>query len=152
MKTILRDIKIMHFAIALGSMLFFIVANFLNEFKLVSNFDKLDVLDYAALFFVLFCIPASRFMNKKTYAAFKDDGTIETKIKNYKGRVIVRSALLNGAALVSAAAILLGGNLFPALTFIVAWVFLLSVRPTEEEFINDYKLTSQEQRELNGIV
>ena len=150
MKKEFQSIQILHAALLLGSLLFFLVANFLGDFELVQHLDDSDsILVYIIIVLVPICIATSRFMNKQLLASFKDDDSIQGKMDNYKNRVILRSALIEGPILFAAVVVLLDSHLYAAIMFVIGWGALLLIRPTLEEFAADYGLTSQEKNEVN---
>lgn len=145
MKKEFLSIKILHGALALGAFLFFMVTCLLNEFEFSQNFEQLEILDYIPLIVMLVCIPMSKLLDQKILSSFKNDGS---EIMNYRTRIVIRSALLEGATLLAIVTLLLNGHLLAAIVFVIGWVSLVLARPTENQFSEDYNLTGQERREL----
>jgi len=149
MKEDFKSTQILHLALALGSLLFFIIVNILNDFKYKEEFDSSDsFLIYIVIAFVPLSIFMSRLMNKQALSFLNKESDLKEKAKNYRSRVIIRSALIEGAILFAAVVVLLTGHLYPAIAFVAGWFFLLWSRPTKEEFAQDYHLSSQERHDL----
>lgn len=149
MKKIFKSIQILHAALTIGSLLFFIVANVINDFQYTQVFGTDSLFVYIVIAFVPMCMFLSRFMNKQALLTY-DEGEMEKKLGNYRSRVILRSALVEGAILFAVVTYILSSHMYPIIAFVIGWLFLLWSRPTLEEFQRDYKLTSQEMYDLKA--
>ena len=150
MKQAFKQLQIIHAALLIGSLLFFLVASFLGDFQYTQDMNISDIiLVYIVMGFIPICIGMSMYMNKQFFSEFNDNGDLNAKMGNYGKRIIVRSALIEGATLFAAVVVLLTTHLFAALAFVIGWFALVSVRPTLNEFARDYKLTSQEEHDMH---
>lgn len=80
--------------------------------------------------------------------AINQEDDVNTKMNKYRTRVLIRSALLEGAALFSTGIILMTQHTVQSVIFAIAWLLLLIVRPRVSEFVKDYRLNAEEEFEL----
>lgn len=73
------------------------------------------------------------------------------KLQHYRGTIIIRSALMEGANLVCLVFFFLEQNYFFLALFFVGLAAFLMVRPSVQVFKENYKLTEEERMELRKM-
>lgn len=145
-----QSLRILHGALCLGSLLFFIIVYFVLGIDDVAlgQEDDLIVFNYLVPVLIVSGLLLSRMMDRTRLGAFKFPGTLPDKIIDYRSRIVLRSALIEGPILFAIVLLMLTGNKLNVLYIGIGWLGLLYVRPHMAEFIKDYKLTAQEQQEM----
>jgi hypothetical protein len=150
MKKEFLSTRILHGALVVGSLLFFVVVYFglgIDE-EVNAEPDTFDMFYYLIPIVVLSSILVAKMVDRSKLAAFGGKGGLKEKLFDYRTRVIIRSALTEGAALFAVVALLLTNNMIYAIYFGIGWLALVYFRPNAAELSNDYNLTTQEEQEL----
>lgn len=150
MKKDFLSIRILHGALCLGALLFFMVVYFLlgTENTGAPEGEDFKVFTYLVPLMVLSSILLSRLLDRNKLTAFKGTSDLFEKLNDYRTRVIMRSALIEGTILFAVVALLLTEDKLNVLYFGIGWLALLSVRPYLAEFSKDYKLSVKEEQEM----
>ncbi len=145
-----QAIRIVHGALCLGSLLFFIIVYFVLgvEEAALGQGDDMKIFNYLVPVLIVSGLLLSRMMDRTRLGAFKFPGTLPDKFIDYRSRIILRSALIEGPILFAIVLLMLTGNKLNVLYIAIGWLALLYVRPHMAEFIKDYQLTGQEQQEM----
>mgnify|MGYP001078123876 CR=1 FL=1 len=150
MKKEFLSTRILHGAMVMGSLLFFVVVYFVFGIDKVVNAEPgtFDMFSYLIPIVVLSSILIAKMLDRNKLASFDGEGGLKEKLFDYRVRVIIRSALTEGTALFAVVAVLLTDDIIYALYFGIGWLALVYFRPNAAELSNDYNVTPQEEQEL----
>lgn len=151
-KEYFKALKIVHFALLAGMVVFALISVFLNLTGTFSNENEFfkEFFIYIIPLFVLVGIVVSNVMFKKGLKQAKDKNNLLEKMNFYRSALITRYAPLEGSAMFAIIAYLLSGDLIIlGLAIIVIFIFLF-IRPTAEKAGNDLELDYTEKQILNG--
>lgn len=153
-----KGINIVYYALISGVLIFLLIALFLkytNNFA-IDDIFSINTIKIVFLFFLIAGIVGSHFIfsNKlKTINQRNNDLLIKTA--EYRSVLIIRYALLEGAAFFSIIGYLLtGSNMFIAFTGI-SIIILTALKPSRERLINDLQLDIAEKEKIydsNAII
>lgn len=145
-----KSTKVLHLALLAGAALFFIVAiGVLKSFAIEYDLSKMEFFDYIPCALLLTLVNAFSF-NRKILKSFDGDDLME-KLSNYRTRVIMRSAIIEGVALTTVAIALMGPPkvmITNILIFAIAWFLLLLMTPKLDELTRDYNISEQDKQRL----
>lgn len=146
MKQEFQSIKILHFALVGGALLMALVIYFILGVNESKNPDTLW--EYVLPGLLILGLLGAFVMNKEAKNHLEKEANLAQKLANYRKRVIMRSALLEGVILNSLVFTYIAENptlvIYPA----IAWLALLFVRPRMAEFVKDYNISGQEEQEM----
>lgn len=150
MKKEFLSIRILHAALVMGSTLFFAVVYFvLGTEGINATPGEHQMYNFLIPFLLVGSIVLARMLDRKRLSEFQNSRSLMEKMVDYRTRVIIRSALIEGAALMAVLALLETGSQTHAIYFGVGLLAMIYVRPYTTEFFNNYQLTNQEQQQFN---
>jgi hypothetical protein len=137
------------FALLIGQLLFFTIAfwfttseNFLADKELDEIFQIIIPL------FGLVMMIFSRFLYNKNISSVDENGEVNTKIAKYRTFKIIQWAQIESATIASLIALMFTGNHLYSAVFIFLIGYLILVKPSKENFVNEMKLNSVDAHEL----
>lgn len=142
-----KTLLILHLALSMGPVFFGLITTFLILGGVISN----DATDLNTIF--LYLIPiitisgllSSIWVYKMKLRGLKEEKDFKTKMTNYRSALIIRYALLEGAAFFAILAVILTCDLL-FLAFAGLMIILLILwRPTKKLVISDLKLNMLEK-------
>ena len=150
MKQEFLSIRIVHASLGMGALLFFLVVYFMfgEETYAQDAGQDFAFFKYLTPILVVSGLLLSRVMDRARLGAFKTPAELSEKLVDYRSRVVLRSALIEGPTLFAVIGLLLTGDKINALYFAIGWLALLYVRPYMAEFVRDYKLSVKEEQEM----
>ena len=136
-----NTIIIIYSAILIGLLFFFGFSYYLVEYNIIeSNQDSdgvfrilVPIIGIISMF-LSFKLYNSRISNSEKYKGLSE------KLSQYRSIKIIQWAILEGASFLSLVAFLLTGNYFYVIVFLFLIGFIILVRPSKENFINDFKV------------
>jgi len=147
-----RALKIVHFALTLGQILFgiiaFVVVN-MNETTIADEFLT-QVLFIIVPIFMIGTFIASNVLFKKRIEIAKSKNNLIGKMNEYRTAIILKLAPLEGGSFFSIIAYFITNNIiFLSLSALIVLMFALN-QPTKEKAIADLELNFDEEKDLNN--
>jgi len=146
-KTIFKGINILYLALALGQILISIVLFYMsleNSPTLDMSFG--DIKQLLVLLLVPAAIMISHYLYNNKITEGKQLNGVDDKLAHYRASNILRWAILEGVNLINIIFFFLSNNYFFLILFVFGFAFFLLGKPSEEGFIEDYKLNSDERQ------
>lgn len=142
-------IMIIYLAILIGLLFFFGFSYYLVENNIIeSNQDSDGVFKILVpiigiiSMFLSFKLYNSRVSNSEKYKELSE------KLLQYRSIKIMQWAILEGASFLSLVAFLLTGNYFYVIVLLFLIGFIVFVRPSKENFINDFQVEGIEKNSI----
>ena len=134
-------IIIIYSAILIGLLFFFGFSYYLVENNIIeSKQDSEGVFRILVpIIGIISMFLSVKLYNSKIFNSEKYKGLSE-KLSQYRSIKIIQWAILEGASFLSLVAFLLTGNYFYVIVFLFLIGFIILVRPSKENFINDFKV------------
>lgn len=147
--TLFQQTRILYFALLAGQLLFFIMVVFvLNTPDVFESGWPEPPFGIIVPLVTIGAIGAAFLVNKKRLNEGAAAGDLEQKMAHYRSTVIVRSALLEGANILSIVLALIQPSTMFLAFFGLGIVIFLYFRPSVDEFSQYYGLSAAEQSEL----
>ena len=147
-----RVLKIVHFALTMGQILFGIIAFAIVKMNgsAISDEFLIQVLYIIVPIFIIAAFIASTILFKKKIETAKVKNNLVDKMTEYRAAIILRLAPLEGSSFFSIIAYLITSNIiFLSLSALIILMFVLN-QPTKEKAIADLELNFDEEKELNN--
>lgn len=147
-----RALKIVHFALTMGQILFGIIAFLVVTMNGATIADEFltQVLFIIVPVFIIGAFIASNVLFKKRIEKVKTRNNLVEKMAEYRGAIILKLAPLEGGSFLSIIAYFITGNIiFLSLSALIILMFVLN-QPTKEKAIADLELNFDEEKELNN--
>ena len=148
-KQILKTLTILYYAFIAAPLLLSLVILMMIKNYTVFEKSEFQTFYYAIPFLAIGLIYVGLTIFKTQISHIKSDLSLNKKLSQYQSATIIKSALLEGPALLCVVLTLISEQL---VFIIIAWcilVFMYIMRPTKERVINDLKLNSKERSQLN---
>lgn len=147
-----RALKIVHFALTMGQVLFGIISFVVvtkNGATIADEFLNQGLFIVVPIF-IIGAFIASIALFKKRIETVKTRNNLVEKMAEYRGAIILKLAPLEGGSFLSIIAYFITGNIiFLSLSALIILMFLLN-QPTKEKAIADLELNFDEEKELNN--
>jgi hypothetical protein len=144
--TFLRNITIIHLALAAGQVLFGAVVLSISKRIIINVRDTHDPMVYLVPLLAITCFILSNFLFKKVLStAIKPDSTLRQKLLYYQTALIIRLALLEGPSLFGIVAFFLTGSLFFLLISAFLVGYFIYIRPTKGNIEEVLELNYEEK-------
>lgn len=147
-KVAFRILKIIFYALNTGLLLFFIVSIYLNEMQIPPFKEGFDILTYVNVF-LLAAIPAGYSISTKKMEAIDAGDSFAKKFEQFQAAMILRWAMIEGAALYSLVGLIVLQDAKQLVLFIICILVLSSNTVTKEKVTRMAKLNSEESRALD---
>lgn len=147
-----RALKIVHFALTLGQILFGIIAFVVVTMNGATITDEFltQVLFIIVPLFIIGAFVASTVLFKKRIETVKTKNNLVEKMAAYRGAIILKLAPLEGGSFLSIIAYFITGNIiYLSLSALIILMFVLN-QPTKEKAIADLELNFDEEKDLNN--
>ncbi|MEO0340047.1 MAG: hypothetical protein AAF242_12630 [Bacteroidota bacterium] len=133
-----QRIELIFYSLAAGQIIFAVI----TYFFLLDEGNKSDIpqLLYVVPLALIACMGAAYFMNNKLREAAPDQKDETAKLSHYQTRVIMRSALMEGANLLAIIAALITGDVTFFFVFLIGFAVFFYFRPSRYELEHDYQL------------
>ena len=144
---------ILYYALMAGQVLIALVISYLMigaEMKF--SWEMSNPFYLIAPILIFSCISISSFLFIKRMEEAKTIKGFSEKLKHYRGSIILRSAMLEGANLICIIFYFLEQNYFFLLLFFVGFCAFLLVRPSEDNFKEIYRLTEDERMAFRKMI
>lgn len=149
MKITFKQINVLYLALLAGQIMFAITVLYVGgipkSLGKLSFDDPMLLIGIAVTFFSIF---AAYGINEKRKTAGAQLSDFQEKIEHYRGVVIVRCALTEGANLMALVMGMLSKQGFFFVLFAVGLLAFLYFRPSVQEFSRSYHLRPEEERDL----
>lgn len=143
-----RAIKIIFYAMNTGLLLFFMVGVYLNGMQIPSFKQELDVLTIVSLF-LLVSIPAGYNISNRKFDAIEAGDPFSAKWEQFQTAMIIRWAMIEGAALFSLVGLIVLQDAKQLVLFIVCIIVLSTNSVTKDKATRLAKLNPDESRALD---
>lgn len=143
-----RGISIVYYALLIGQVLICFILFFLTTSESNPTLDMSfgDIKQLLVLLLVPAAIMISHYLYSKKIREGKKLSGYGEKIMHFRESSVLRWALLEGVNLINLIFFFLSQNYFFLLTFGFGFLFFLFARPSEDGFIEDYKLDYEEKQ------
>jgi len=136
-----KSLKILHAALILGALSTLTIFLFLLE---PSSNQENRILLIVPPVILIFGLMASQFMFKKTLSALKREDDLMTKFTTFRSASVLRFALVEGPTLINVVFTFLTGNRYLAIGALVGVGYLILIRPTKQQLMDELKATSDQ--------
>ncbi|WP_316790126.1 hypothetical protein [Pedobacter frigoris] len=146
----IKTLQIIHIAFCIAVFNFGLVTFFLVKDSMYLNLK----LEQPTPFFPLFPVIAvlavfiASFLFKKQLSKLTDSPSVDEKITKYQTAFLIRSAILEGAALMNTVAFLTTSNSAFLLATAIPFLFLLISRPAKQQIIDELNLSYPDTEKL----
>ncbi len=138
-------------AIIMGQVMIFIILYFITDFASpIIDSDLALMLKIVVPAYLFSMIIFSKLLCKNRIEKAADIQTNE-KLNHYKQNLVIRLAMLESSALLSAVIMFITADHFFAIFFFIALFVSPIFFPTEERFIIDYALSSEDAQNVRGM-
>lgn len=152
-KEYFRTLKILHFALAMGQLLFAGVTLLLvfgkNSSYQQNAIQELMVFAYLVPAFALAGLAASILVFKNRLSKFKTFNSLDQKTAYYQTTQIIRWASIEGPSVLALVVFLLTGNLLIFGVFALLVLYIVSLYPSRDKAIADMELNYNETQQIN---
>ena len=142
-----RAIKIIFYAMNTGLLLFFMVGIYLNGMQIPAFKQELDILTIVSLF-LLVSIPAGYAISNRKFDAIDAGDPFSSKWEQFQTAMIIRWAMIEGAALFSLVGLIVLQDAKQLVLFIVCILVLSANSVTKDKATRLAKLNPDESRAL----
>ncbi len=142
-----RAIKIIFYALNTGLLLFFMVGIYLNEMQIPSIKQELDILTIVSLF-LLAAIPAGYSISNRKFEAIDAGDSFSVKWEQFQTAMIIRWAMIEGAALFSLVGFIVLQDAKQLVIFIICILVLSMNSVNREKATRLAKLSPEESKAL----
>ncbi|MDB4539084.1 hypothetical protein OAU10_03290 [Saprospiraceae bacterium] len=138
---------IIYYALVAGQVLIALIVSFLTiEIEKSFSWEMENPLHLIAPILMLSASSISSFLFTKKMEEARNVKGFYKKLKHYRAAIIMRSAFLEGVNLVCIIFYLLESNYFFLLLFFLGFGAFLLVRPSADNFKEQYRLTEEERK------
>lgn len=144
-----NTILIIYSGIVIGLLFFFAISYYLVENKMIESNQEPDgvlrilipVIGIIAMF-LSYKLYNSKISSSEKYKE------LSQKLSQYRTIKIIQWAILEGACFLSLIAFLITGSYFYIIVFLFLIGFIVLVRPSKENFINDFKVNGIDKNSI----
>lgn len=138
---------IIYGALIIGLITFFAIALFIVENKMVEPIQSIDeifkfIIPIAG-FAVMFL---ARSIYNKNISSFNFSEDLLSKISKYRTFKIIQWAQIESGAFLSLVGFILTSNYLYAIVFLFLLGYLILIKPSKEQFINDLKISDEQDK------
>ncbi len=146
---IIKQLRVIFFALAAGQILYFVISIYLiNAELVVVNKDYSTLLGFIAPLIVVVLVVSSKLLYKHNVDSIKREVSLNEKLISYRTSSIVKFALLEAANVLSITFYLVTGDfLYAGMFVIVMAIFFINI-PGKDKFSLDYNLNSDDINKL----
>lgn len=148
-KNIIKTLTVLYYAFIAAPLLFsFTILATIKDYKVFDQ-TNFETFYYAIPFLAVGLIYIGLAIFKSQVSKIKAESSLSQKLSQFQSATIIKTALMEGPALLCVVASLLSQQL---IFIIIAWciiIFMYIVRPTKEHIINDLSLSPRERTQLN---
>ncbi len=143
-----RTLRIIFYSLNTGLLIFFIVGVYLNGMAIPDFKDKVDILTIVNVL-LLGSIPAGYMISNRKMAAIEPGDPFSRKFEQFQSAMIIRWAMIEGAALFSIVGLILLKDAKQLVIFILCIVVLSLNTITKEKVVRMAKLNREEAKSLD---
>jgi MFS family permease len=150
-KQYFRSLTILYFGLLIGQVAFAAITLYLNLELLFQPDDSLrDIFIYIVPIFVVNGFATGHLIYKSRLKKIKKHNSLTSKMGEYRGAMIIRLAMLEGASLFAIVVYLLTADLiFIAMSGLIIAFFII-LRPTSDKISMDLELNSTEKLQIEN--
>ena len=143
-----KSTLVLYYALLVGQILICIILSFLviSEKNPTLDMSFADIKQLLVLLLVPAAIMISHYLYSNKIREGKKLNGFKEKISHFRASSVMRWSLLEGVNLINLIFFFLSGNYFFLITFSFGFLFFLLARPSENGFIQDYKLDYEEKQ------
>lgn len=143
-----RAIKIIFYALNTGLLLFFMVSIYLNGMQIPDFKQELDILTIVSLF-LLAAIPVGYSLSNRKFDAIDAGDSFSSKWEQFQSAMIIRWAMIEGAALFSLVGLIVLQDSKQLVLFIICILVLSTNSVNREKATRLAKLNPEESKALD---
>lgn len=145
-----RVTRIIYSALILGVLIMFAISLFFVENKKVTPNPSLDEISKILIPIVgIVVMFLARGIYNKNISSIENNESLLTKISRYRTFKIVQWAQIESGSLISIVGFILTSNYLYAIVFLFLVGFFILIRPSKEQFVNDFKISSNQRKIIN---
>lgn len=142
-----RAIKLIFYALNTGLLLFFMVGIYLNGMQIPDFKQELDILTIVSLF-LLAAIPVGYSISNRKFDAIDAGDSFSVKWEQFQSAMIIRWAMIEGAALFSLVGLIVLQDAKQLILFIICILVLSTNSVNREKATRWAKLNPEESKAL----
>ena len=146
-KAAFKALKVIFYALNTGLLLFFMVGVYLNEMQIPPFATELDILNIVSIF-LLASIPGGYMVSNRKFDAIDAGDSFQGKWEQFQTGMIIRWAMIEGAALFSLVGLIVLHDAKQLVLFIICILALSMNSVTREKATRLAKLNPEESRAL----
>ncbi len=146
-KAAFKAIKIFFYALNTGLLLFFMVGIYLNGMQIPNFKQELDILTIVSLF-LLAAIPVGYSISNRKFDAIDAGDSFSVKWEQFQSAMIIRWAMIEGAALFSLVGLIVLQDAKQLVLFIICILVLSTNSVNKEKATRLARLNSEESKAL----
>jgi len=146
-KAAFRALKVIFYALNTGLLLFFMVGVYLNEMQIPSFKTELDILNIVSIF-LLASIPGGYILSNRKFDAIDAGDSFQGKWEQFQTGMIIRWAMIEGAALFSLVGLIVLQDAKQLILFIICILALSMNSVNREKTTRLAKLNPEESKAL----
>jgi len=146
-KAAFKAIKIIFYALNTGLLLFFMVGIYLNGMQIPNFKQELDILTIVSLF-LLAAIPVGYSISNRKFDAIDPGDSFSAKWEQFQSAMIIRWAMIEGAALFSLVGLIVLQDAKQLVLFIICILVLSTNSVNKEKATRLARLNSEESKAL----
>lgn len=144
-KDYFNHLGVLHSSLFMGPVLFALISIFINRTKTPLDGELSTIFLFMVPLFAIGAIIGSHLISKSQLAAIKTKAELSDKLQDYRGLIILRYALIEGAALFSIVTYFLTANFILLGIGALLVIFLGIQRPTKAKVAKELYLNKEER-------
>lgn len=143
-KLFLKMTRVIFLALCTGWFTFLILVLYVNDSKLLFNFDISDPLILSAFFAACVLLPTGYLIAKKSFKSIDPNDLMKDKLLKYQSGQLIRLATCEGVGLLAIVGLLLTSNLVFLFFLLIASFVIIQYYPTPDKIGREINLTQNE--------
>jgi len=137
---------IIYGALIIGQLIFFAIAIFIVEKKNVEPIQYLDdIFQVLIPILGLLVMILARSIYNRNLSSINSNEDVNSKILKYRNFKIVQWALVESVSILSIVGLIITSNYLYAVVFLFMLGFFILIRPSKEQFFNDFKISNDQK-------
>lgn len=139
-----KAIQILHLAMLVGVIAIASILSFLNMPLTAPSVDLSDIFTIISIVMTFGAIGVGTVLKGRSQQAASEIKTLEEALEHYRMDIIQRTALLEGAALISVIFMFISSNTFFLLPAALCIFLMITIRPSIEDLESTYGLSNSQ--------
>ncbi len=137
---------IIYGALIIGQLIFFAIALFIVGKNVVESVQYLDdIFQVLIPILGLLVMILVRSIYNKNLSSVNSNEDVNSKILKYRGFKIFQWALIESVSILSIIGLIITSNYLYAVVFLFMLGFFILIRPSKEQFFNDFKISNDQK-------